>query len=111
MGLSMGGYATWELATRYPETYAAAAPICGSGDPTHASRLVDMPIWAFHGDADDIVPPERSREMVDAVNNAGGLAILTMYAGVGHGSWVPVFESQEVWDWLFAQRRTDTPAR
>ena len=29
----------------------------------------------------------------------------------GRADFVPVFESQEVWDWLFAQRRTDTPAR
>jgi len=105
VGLSMGGYAVWELATRSPHAYAAAIPICGSGDPSHADVLTDLPIWAFHGGADDIVPPERSIEMVDAVNGAGGHAILTLYPGVGHGSWVPMFESQEAWDWLFAQHR------
>lgn len=105
MGLSMGGYATWELATRHPGFYAAAAPICGAGDPRLAARLVDMPIWAFHGDADNVVPPQRSIEMVDAINEAGGRAILTMYPGEGHGSWVPTFKCQQVWDWLFAQRR------
>ena len=107
VGLSMGGYAAWELAMRHPETYAAAVPICGGGDTAHAERLTGMAIWAFHGAEDEVVPPERSREIVDAINAAGGRAILTEYPGVGHGSWVPAFASREMWDWLFAQRRGD----
>lgn len=104
-GLSMGGYATWELAARSPERWAAAAPICGAGDPGHAAKLVSLPIWALHGDADFVIPVERSREMVAAITAAGGRPILTEYAGVGHDSWTPTFQSQHVWDWLFAQRR------
>lgn len=107
VGLSMGGYAAWELALRHPETYAAAVPICGGGDTAHAERLAGMAIWAFHGADDEVVPPERSREIVAAINAAGGRAILTEYPGVGHGSWVPAFASREMWDWLFAQRRGD----
>src|SRR5690606_40817944 len=106
VGLSMGGYAVWDLATRHPDAYAAAVPICGAGDPHHAARLAHLPIWAFHGDADTVVPPERSKEVVEAIHADGGRAILTLYPGVGHGSWVPMFASQEAWDWLFAQRRT-----
>jgi predicted peptidase len=106
MGLSMGGYGVWELATRYPETYACAAPICGGGDARHAARLTELPIWAFHGDADTVVPPERSREVIDAIRATGGSPILTEYPGVGHDSWTPTFQSRFVWDWMFAQRRT-----
>ncbi|MGL4512175.1 MAG: dienelactone hydrolase family protein [Lacipirellulaceae bacterium] len=105
-GLSMGGYATWELVTRDPELYAAAMPICGGGDPTRAARLASTPIWAMHGDADLVIPVERSREMVAAVNGAGGAAILTEYPGVDHDSWTPTFASRHAWDWLFAQRRS-----
>lgn len=105
IGLSMGGYGVWELATRHPETYACAAPICGGGDAMHAARLTGMPIWAFHGDADTVVPPERSREIIDAIRVAGGTPILTEYPGVGHDSWTPTLESRHVWDWMFAQRR------
>ncbi len=104
-GLSMGGYGTWEMAAREPELWAAAAPICGGGNPAWGERLSKLPLWAFHGDADDAVPADRSREMVAAINAAGGRAIYTEYPGVGHGSWTPTLQSQPVWDWLFSQRR------
>src|SRR5699024_6921671 len=32
-GLSMGGFGTWEMAIRFPDRFAAIAPICGGGDP------------------------------------------------------------------------------
>lgn len=104
-GLSMGGYATWEMAAREPEFWAAAAPICGGGNTAWGERLAGLPLWAFHGDADGAVPVDRSREMIAAINAAGGRPIYTEYPGEGHGSWNPTFQSQQVWDWLFAQRR------
>ncbi|MEO0529355.1 MAG: prolyl oligopeptidase family serine peptidase [Planctomycetota bacterium] len=104
-GLSMGGYGTWELAARHPDFFAAAAPICGGGNPAWGERLTGMPLWAFHGDADTAVPVERSREMIAAIQAAGGTPVYTEYPGEGHGSWNPTFASQQVWDWLFAQRR------
>ncbi|QDT67389.1 esterase [Planctomycetes bacterium MalM25] len=104
-GLSMGGYGSWELAARYPDAWAAAAPICGGGLPEWGERLTRLPVWAFHGDADGAVPVERSRNLIAAINAAGGRAIYTEYPGVGHDSWTPTFASQQVWDWLFTQRR------
>ncbi len=52
----MGGYGVWEAAERWPNYWAAVAPIAGAGDPSKADRLVDLPIWAFHSADDDIVP-------------------------------------------------------
>ncbi|MEI7782166.1 MAG: PHB depolymerase family esterase, partial [Planctomycetota bacterium] len=69
-GLSMGGYGTWDLATRMPERFAAVLPICGGGDERTAARIAKLPIWAVHGDADKAVPVERSRSMVAAVEAA-----------------------------------------
>ncbi len=43
-GLSMGGYGTWRLAADHPAMFAAAAPICGSGDPKDGATLASMPI-------------------------------------------------------------------
>ena len=105
VGLSMGGYATWELAAREPDFWAAAVPMCGAGDSSHADRLVDLAIWAFHGEVDPAVPVERSREMVRAIEAVGGRAIYTEYPGVGHDCWSATFDDRHVWDWMFAQRR------
>ncbi|MEX2169138.1 MAG: prolyl oligopeptidase family serine peptidase [Pirellulales bacterium] len=104
-GLSMGGYGTWDLLARQPELIAAAIPICGGGDPEQVVRFKDIPLWAFHGDQDEAVKVERSREMITALQAAGGQPIYTEYEGVGHNSWADTYANRAVWDWLFAQRR------
>jgi predicted peptidase len=104
-GLSMGGYGTWDAAARHPELFAAAAPICGGGDPETASRFKHIALWAFHGDQDQAVKVERSRQMIEALKAAGGEPKYTEYPGVGHDSWTATYKNQEFHDWLFAQRR------
>ena len=104
-GLSMGGFGTWDLLARKPELVAAAMPICGGGDPEHVARYKDIPIWVAHGDKDDAVKVDRSREMVDALKSAGGRPIYTEYPGVGHNSWAATYSNRAVWDWMFAQKR------
>ena len=71
----------------------------------NAGRLKHMAVWAFHGSADRTVLCEESIKMVEAVNKKGGHAKLTVYEGVPHNSWVPTFESEEMWSWLFSQRK------
>lgn len=107
-GLSMGGYGTWDLVSRRPELFAAALPVCGGGDPAKAEKLVGLPIWCFHGGADQVVPAERSRQMMAALEKAGADAKYTEYEGVGHDSWTRTYGDSDVLEWLFAQKR---PAR
>ena len=105
-GVSMGGNGVWDLLQRRPGFCAAAVPVCGGGDTNLASRLVSVPIRAFHGKADGIVPPFRSRSMVDAIRAAGGaLAELDEYPGVGHDAWNRAYGDPSTLDWLFAQRK------
>ena len=70
-GLSMGGYGSWDLAERMPERFAAVAPLCGGGDDTKVDRLVGIPIWAFHGDADPAVPVEALTRNVRGPQESG----------------------------------------
>lgn len=64
-----------------------------------------MPIWAFHGDADNRVPVERSREMIAAVKAAGGNPKYTEFKDVGHESWTPAYSDPDgVIKWMFEQR-------
>jgi predicted peptidase len=101
-GLSMGGYATWDLLCRRPDLFAAGLPVCGGGDEAKADRLVNVPIWAFHGEKDPAVKVERSRGMIAAVKKAGGKPRYTEYAGVAHDSWTRTYRDAAVLDWLFA---------
>ncbi|HEX6962884.1 MAG TPA: dienelactone hydrolase family protein, partial [Lacipirellula sp.] len=93
VGLSMGGYGTWDILQRKPELLAAAIPICGGGDPDLAAGFQSTPVWTFHGDADPVVPVARSRGMVEALKAAGGQPIYTEYEGVGHDSWTQTFDN------------------
>lgn len=106
-GLSMGGYGSWDLLLRYPTLFAAAIPICGGGDclAPHCAELAQLPLWIFHGDQDDIVPVQRSREIVQALRDHGGSPQYTEYVGGGHDSWSETYANPVVLDWLFAQHR------
>jgi predicted peptidase len=106
MGASMGGYGTWGFVTNYPELVAAAVPICGGGDPAKAAAIAHIPIWAFHGDQDNVVPPSGSHDMDDAIKKAGGKDVrLTVYEGVRHESYTRAWKEKELIDWLFAHRK------
>ncbi len=111
-GLSMGGYGSWELAERMPQRFAALAPICGGGDEAKADRLIDLPIWAWHGDADQAVPVERSRRMIAAIKQAGGKPKYSELAGIGHDSWTSAYNGPDnLLPWLFAQVESRAAAK
>lgn len=104
-GLSMGGYATWDLLGRVPGRIAAAVPICGGGDPALAVKFKDIPIWAFHGEADSVVPVKTTREMIAALEKAGGQPKATYYPEVNHDSWSRTYDNPELIRWMFGQRQ------
>ncbi len=111
-GLSMGGYGAWEAAERWPDYWAAVAPISGAGDPSVAARLVNLPIWAFHSADDPIVPVSGSRDMIAAIEAAGGHPKYTEFTNMGHGSWLAPYTimdkpspTPDFFSWLFAQHK------
>ena len=105
-GLSMGGYGTWDAIERWPGYFAAAAPLAGAGDPSKASRLVNLPIWAFHGSGDGGVPVSGSRDMIQAIEDAGGHPRYTEYTGAGHEIWAMVYSTPAFFSWLFSQHNS-----
>lgn len=109
MGASMGGYGTWDFVMQHPDLVAAAVPICGGGDPAMAQAIKDVPLWAFHGTRDNVVPPAGSEDMIEAIKNAGGTkAKLTLYPGVKHGSYERAWRERSLIDWLFKQKTKDS---
>jgi predicted peptidase len=105
IGVSMGGYATWDIISRRPDKFAAAIPICGGGNPSKAQAMTQTAIWAFHGDEDGMVSVAESRKMIEAVKVAGGRPRYTEYKGVGHNSWEKAFMEPDFLSWIFSQRR------
>ena len=107
-GLSMGGFGSWMLTagqtepgTPAKQRFAAVAPICGGSDTTLADKFVNTPLWAFHGEADAVVPVKLTQDMVKAIEAAGGKKIkMTTYPGINHDSWTQTYENQELYDWF-----------
>lgn len=123
-GLSMGGYATWLWGPLKTDTFAAFMPICGGGDPRdlkhlcgdmdlsrfgtmeeRVAKLAPLPVWVFHGAKDDVVPPFRSRQMVNLLKKAGGTVKYTEFPDANHNSWDAAYGDAESIAWLLAQRK------
>jgi predicted peptidase len=124
-GLSMGGHGTWYVAYRHPELFAAVVPICGwvrdfvmfrgsvpvvPGDsaqimPLLVQKLGKVPIWIFHGEVDQVVNVNGSREPAAALKAAGANVRYTELLGLNHNSWDAAYGSDEFVQWLFAQQR------
>lgn len=111
-GLSCGGYGVWEsLAQWAPGRIAAAVPIAGEGRPAVESagcRLAAVPIWAFHGDADDTVDPLGSIDAVarlQACPDPHADVKLTVYPKVGHESWNPAYTGSkgDIYGWMLSK--------
>jgi len=104
-GLSMGGFGTWNWACTYPERFAAIAPVCGGGEPLLADNMVNVPVWAFHGADDQVVPVFATTSMTTALQQAGGNAKITIYPGVGHDSWRQAYADENLYQWLLSNSR------
>lgn len=104
-GLSMGGMGTLEMLYHRPDMFAAAIAICGGGNEQMATHYrKGMPVWLFHGEEDQVVDPELSRQMHSAIVAADGQAKLTLYPGVGHDSWTAAFAEPTLLPWLFSHQ-------
>ncbi len=104
-GLSMGGYAVWDLLARYPDTFAAAIPVCGGGDPTKAANMADVAIRTYHSADDPIVPVSGTRAMVEALEKVGGNITYREFTNLSHSCWSRAFNMPDQVTWLFSQSR------
>ncbi len=107
-GLSMGGFGTWEFALRHPGRFAAIVPIAGGYDdygsvPANICDLKDLPVWAFHGGADTIVPVRLDQVLVDALRACGGDVRFTLYPEADHeATWRRAYADPQLYEWLLS---------
>jgi poly(3-hydroxybutyrate) depolymerase len=73
-GYSNGGGGTWNLLTRNPGRFAAAATVSAVAPVAgfNAANLVDTPIFALHARDDATVPVSRTRTVVASILTAAG---------------------------------------
>lgn len=127
-GYSAGGNGSWYFLTHYGDRFAAALIGCAfvqkfkgltskidypslappDAPDTYAyiaNHAAKIPIWMFHGDADQSVPVEESRKLLAALKAANADVHYLEFPGVPHNSWDPAYTNAEIIEWLFKQRR------
>jgi predicted peptidase len=118
-GLSMGGFGAWNLGLTHPEKFAALAPICGGGErievllaargfagPVKIKNLRKLPVWAFHGAKDPVVPLEESQRIIQALKEAKCEEVkLTIYPEAQHNSWTETYNNPKLYEWFLAHQR------
>lgn len=107
-GLSMGGGGTWDLATAYPEFFAAIIPICGNTSQEALENIFQLrhtPVWCFHGAEDEVIKPADSENIIKELREYNPGAKLTVYPGVGHDSWTRTYNDDTVLEWMLQQTR------
>jgi predicted peptidase len=110
-GVSIGGNGTWAYGLKYPKRFAALVPVMGFfGDtsgffvPDNICDLKDVPIWAFHGAQDPIVPLDAEQSIVDALKACGGNVQFTVYPDGDHDISGRVYNNNlELFEWLSSQ--------
>jgi predicted peptidase len=102
-GLSMGGYGTWAWAEYAPDRFAAIAPVCGGGNPLTISKIGKMPVWAFHGAKDFVVPVAESERLINKLKIVNPDVKFTIYPEAGHDAWTETYNNPELYEWFLNQ--------
>ena len=105
-GGSMGGQGTWRMASRHPDLFAGAAPVCGYPDSAPLENLRNVPVFNQHGDMDWSVPVDQSRYAVARLQQLGYAVLHREAPGEGHAI-SNIYRSD---DWLLTLRRESRPA-
>jgi antitoxin component YwqK of YwqJK toxin-antitoxin module len=112
-GVSMGGEGTWYTAIRYPEVFAAIAPMCG---PTiqfnltkNAHLIKHIPTWVFHGAEDNNVPLFESEAMVKSLKKYNGNVRFKIFPDLRHSTFTEeVYDLPFLYEWfLMHKKRND----
>jgi predicted peptidase len=107
-GISYGGFGTWYMASKHPERFAAIAPVVGYGHPAVVEPVArhQLPVWAFAGGRDTVVPASHFYAALNALESYGHNHVrFTIHADMGHDAWKRIYAGQDLYDWLLEQRR------
>jgi DNA-binding beta-propeller fold protein YncE/predicted esterase len=105
-GLSMGGIGTLDLAIRYPHRFAALLPIAFRIEPGWDLCIIkDIPMWAFHGAKDDVIPLANAQSVIDALKACPGDPLFTIYPDLYHDSWTRTYSNPAIYDWLLTKTK------
>lgn len=104
-GLSMGGIATWYFALKVPGRFAAIAPAAFRGDGWSPCSASPIPVWAFHGALDNVIPLQLAQNLVDQFKACGGNIKFTVYPDLYHDCWTRTYSNPQLYTWFLQNRK------
>lgn len=111
-GLSMGGGGTLWIGLTRPDIWAALAPVCPAppaGTENYLRNSFNLPMYFFHGDADQAVPVSVSRDLVKKLKENGTQVSYDEYPGVEHNSWEKAYADGAIFKWFDQFKRKRFP--
>ncbi|MBD0258032.1 MAG: prolyl oligopeptidase family serine peptidase [Cytophagales bacterium] len=103
-GISMGGYGAWQVAVDYPRAFAAVVPLCGGlNDSSQVCRINRVPVWTFHGTADDVIPIRETEKLVSGLQECKGQVMFTRLENEGH-SIQYLYERNDIYAWMLKHK-------
>ena len=106
-GLSRGAYGVWQYALKYPDRFAAIAPVAGGASlssnpvPDAICTLKNLPIWVFHGEADKVISPKLDSAVVTALESCGSDIKFTLYPNADHpDTWILAYADSALFEWF-----------
>lgn len=113
-GLSMGGGGTLYIGLTRPDIWAALAPVCPApptGTDAYVPNALNIPMQFFHGDQDQAVNVNVSRDWVKKLKELGTNVSYQEYPGVNHDSWVNAYRDGYIFTWFDQFKRNRFPDR
>jgi predicted peptidase len=106
-GTSLGAFGTYDLVVHYPNYFAAVFPSCGQANVIlYPKRAAKVPVWIFHGSADNIINIWPDRALIEALRQSGAKdAKYTEYPGLKHDIEGKVFAEPDLFPWLFSFKK------
>ncbi len=109
-GLSLGGIGTWYLASKYPQRFAAIAPVVGFGHPSLMEPIARhrIPVWAFAGGRDETVEASYFYPGLNRLEELGHEEVrFTVHEDLGHDTWRRVYRGDDLYSWMLSQQLGD----
>lgn len=107
-GISLGGYGAFIAGIEHADKLAAIVPLCGGVNDSDMTRLCNslknMPIWTFHGTADNVIPISETERVVKALEECKGNIKFTRLENEGH-SIQYLYEGDEIYEWMMKWKR------
>lgn len=100
-GISMGGYAMYQVMQVLPELFNKALICCGAGMYWNTGRYKGIKFRIFHGEQDTVVFPEESVRMTNRLKENYIDVELTIYPECDHNCWDKTYSNYDNLKWLF----------